>query len=171
MPEFMKPVVAVALAAGAALAGCGSIPDRSSAPDEPEPAATISSEADLAGEAESGALSVSVALGKPGGRVMASLVRGPEGWANNDPVEIFEIAADQSPVTFAATGLTPGAYGLKLFQDTDGNGALSTNALGIPTEPYAFSNNAAGTFGAPGFEAAAFEIVSGGEAIQNISLD
>jgi len=42
-----------------------------------------------------------------------------------------------------------------VFQDIDGNGSLSRNTMGAPTEPYGFSNNARGLLGPPAFEQAA----------------
>lgn len=38
-----------------------------------------------------------------------------------------------------------------VYQDTDNNGKLTTNWLGMPTEPIGFSNNAKGSFGPPNF--------------------
>ena len=34
-----------------------------------------------------------------------------------------------------------GSYAIAVFQDLNNNGKLDKNTLGIPTEPYAFSNN------------------------------
>jgi uncharacterized protein (DUF2141 family) len=59
-------------------------------------------------------------------------------------------------VTFS--NLPSASYVVAVFHDSDNNGKLTTNFMGMPTEPYAFSNNAVGSFGPPGFEAAALEI-------------
>ena len=45
--------------------------------------------------------------------------------------------------------LPKGAYAVSAFHDVNNNGKLDTNPLGIPKEPYGFSNNARGTFGPP----------------------
>ncbi len=45
-----------------------------------------------------------------------------------------------------------------VFQDLDGNGSLSKNSFGIPSEPYGFSNNARGSFGPPAFSQATFKL-------------
>ena len=58
-------------------------------------------------------------------------------------------------------GLPPGDYAIAAFHDEDRNGDLNTNLLGMPTEGYGFSNEARGTFGPPGFDAAAFTIKAG----------
>jgi len=49
-----------------------------------------------------------------------------------------------------------------MFHDLDGTGKLAKNFLGIPTEPYAFSNNASGNMGPPAFNAAAFDVAADG---------
>ena len=72
-------------------------------------------------------------------------------------------------VTLTLTVPNPGRYGIRLFHDVDGNGELNANIMGIPTEPFGFSNNAPPRFGPPSFEAAAFDIDQKGAA-QTISL-
>ena len=52
--------------------------------------------------------------------------------------------------------LPRGTYAVAVVHDVDGNGKLNTNLLGMPREPYGFSNGARGTFGAPSFEDAGF---------------
>jgi uncharacterized protein (DUF2141 family) len=59
------------------------------------------------------------------------------------------------------TDLPDGPLAISLFQDTNGNGKLDSNAMGMPTEPYGFSNNAAGNFGPPSFAQAQFTPVAG----------
>jgi uncharacterized protein (DUF2141 family) len=51
-----------------------------------------------------------------------------------------------------------GTYAIAVFHDTNSNGKLDKNFLGIPKEGYAFSNNVFGTFGPPDFEEASFEL-------------
>ncbi|MBT1696529.1 DUF2141 domain-containing protein [Fulvivirgaceae bacterium PWU4] len=51
-------------------------------------------------------------------------------------------------------GLTPGVYGVSVFHDANGNGTLDKNLMGMPTEGFAFGNNAMGMFGPPSFEKA-----------------
>ena len=51
--------------------------------------------------------------------------------------------------------LPPGQYAAVVFQDFNGNGKLDKNFLGIPQEPYGFSNGARGSAGPPKFSEAA----------------
>jgi len=54
--------------------------------------------------------------------------------------------------------LPPGAYAAVAFQDVNGNGKLDKNFLGMPKEPYGFSNGARSSAGPPKFSAAAVTI-------------
>lgn len=65
--------------------------------------------------------------------------------------------------------LPPGRYAVMAYHDRDADGRLDTLPIGLPTEPYGFSNNARGAFGPPPFSAAAFEVVAQG-ARQTIRL-
>ena len=47
---------------------------------------------------------------------------------------------------------------IAVFQDLDGDGRLTKNAIGIPIEPYGFSNAARSVFGPPSFSSAALMI-------------
>lgn len=56
--------------------------------------------------------------------------------------------------------LPAGQYAAVAFQDSNGNGKLDKNLLGIPKEPYGFSNGARGSVGPPKFSAAAITLQS-----------
>ena len=49
-----------------------------------------------------------------------------------------------------------GSYALSGFQDFDNNGVMSGNFLGIPKEPFGFSNDVRGKFGPPKWNDAVF---------------
>ena len=66
--------------------------------------------------------------------------------------------------------LPAGNYAISCFHDVNGNGKLDKNLLGIPTEPYGFSNNARPTFRAPNWEEARFFWEPGAE-VQRIRLE
>jgi uncharacterized protein (DUF2141 family) len=48
--------------------------------------------------------------------------------------------------------LAYGDFAMAFYQDIDGSGKIDKNGLGIPTEPYAFSNNFRPSVRAPKFE-------------------
>ena len=51
-----------------------------------------------------------------------------------------------------------GAYALALFHDSNSNGILDKNFLGIPSERYGFSNNVHPLFSEPSFNSTVIEI-------------
>ncbi|MYM94205.1 DUF2141 domain-containing protein [Duganella vulcania] len=65
--------------------------------------------------------------------------------------------------------LPAGEYAFSLYHDANGNGKMDANLVGVPTEDYAFSNNAMGKFGPPKFAAARFALPADG-AVQSVSL-
>jgi uncharacterized protein (DUF2141 family) len=65
--------------------------------------------------------------------------------------------------------LAPGEWAVALTQDTNNNDKLDKNFLGIPTEPYAFSNNIRPRLAAPTFQECKF-MVSGPGKVVRITL-
>lgn len=59
-----------------------------------------------------------------------------------------------------------GDYPIKLYHDENGNKKLDKNFVGIPREPYGFSNNARGTLSAPEFAKARFALDAANKAIE-----
>lgn len=68
------------------------------------------------------------------------------------------------------SNLPPGEYAVSCFHDVNGNGKLDTNFLGIPIEPYGFSNNARPKFRAPYWSEAVFQL-SNSNQWQQITLE
>lgn len=62
--------------------------------------------------------------------------------------------------TIVIKNIPPGSYAISLFQDLNGDEICNLNFLGIPKEPYAFSNNFRPKFSAPTFADCEFEITS-----------
>ena len=61
-------------------------------------------------------------------------------------------------------------YAIRMYHDVNDNGELDTNLMGIPSEPFAFSNNAQGRFGPAAWDDAVFEI--GADAVRHtVRLD
>lgn len=65
--------------------------------------------------------------------------------------------------------LPPGEWAVAITQDLNNNNKIDKNFLGIPTEPYAFSNNIRPTIAAPKFDECKF-MVSGPGCIVSIVL-
>ncbi len=67
-----------------------------------------------------------------------------------------EIKNNQVVVTF--DNLPTGEYAISTYHDENNNGKLDRNAMGIPSEAYAASNNARGFMGPPSYKDAKFLI-------------
>lgn len=85
------------------------------------------------------------------------------------PVRQIMIPADKAEISTQLSGLKPGRYAIKSFHDIDGDTKMTTNPFGMPTEPFAFSNNAVGNMGPAKWADAAFEIKAG-ENSQSIEI-
>ncbi len=72
---------------------------------------------------------------------------------------------ESNEISFVFNGLGEGTYAISLFHDENDNDKLDSNFIGIPSEPYAFSNNAKGMFGPPSFEDCKFEVKNGAQEI------
>jgi len=96
------------------------------------------------------------------GLLRLALFRSPEGWPR-DPAKAVTTAsvAISLPLTkVVLEGIEPGTYAVSVFQDENSNGKLDRNFLGIPSEPYGFSNDARASFGPPKFDKASFSLLS-----------
>jgi uncharacterized protein (DUF2141 family) len=93
------------------------------------------------------------------GTVDCALFESPAGF----PTEVLRSATNVMVIKVRQTqarcdfdDIPPGRYALAVVHDENMNGKLDTNAFGIPTEGYGFSNDVTGVFGAPAFSAASF---------------
>ncbi|MFY8141718.1 MAG: DUF2141 domain-containing protein [Caulobacter sp.] len=84
------------------------------------------------------------------------------------PAAMFALPVAGGSVSTTVTGLAPGRYAIRAFHDVDGDGQMGANPFGIPTEPFAFSNNARGAFGPATWSDAAFEVACDTTAVITI---
>lgn len=105
----------------------------------------------------------------PSGAIMAGLYDSEAAFAGGAPVKGLRIEVTGGEAVAVVTGLAPGRYAIKAYHDVDGDGRMATNPFGMPTEPYAASNNARGNMGPPAWSDAAFEVT--GETAQSITID
>ena len=122
----------------------------------------------LAQSAPASAVSLTFETGPDRGAVMVALYDSEAGYAGERPVgrQRLDVAAGQRTAVFE--GLPAGNYAAKAFHDLNGDGEMNFNPFGIPTEPYAFSNNAVGNMGPASWERARFAV--SGRAAQTIVL-
>ena len=71
-------------------------------------------------------------------------------------------------VTIVFDNLKKGDYAVSVYHDKNDNQEMDSNFMGIPSEPYGFSNNAMGTFGPPSFEKAKVSVDENKSAVINL---
>ena len=91
------------------------------------------------------------------GKIYVSLHQGKEGYDNRINFR-QEIVDANSPTLRLSFDVPEGEYAIRLYHDVDDNGELNINVLGIPREPYAFSNNAKPRMSAPGWNPTKFTV-------------
>ena len=74
------------------------------------------------------------------------------------PLKSSVVAIENFQSHWQLKGVSAGSYALAVYQDRNNNGQLDRNLVGIPLEPYGFSNNARGILGPPSFEDARFQV-------------
>ena len=62
-------------------------------------------------------------------------------------------------------GIPPAKYAVVAYHDENNNGKFDQNAIGMPKEGYAFSNNVRPRFSAPSFSDCAFDFKGGDQTI------
>lgn len=122
-----------------------------------------------AARADDGGASLTIEIGNlaPQGAVLLQLFDSEAGYDSGEGVGARRVVVDSDSATVSFEGLAPGQYAFRLFHDLDSDGEMDTNPFGIPTEPFAFSNNARGRFGPASWADAAFT-VSAGENVQRV---
>jgi uncharacterized protein (DUF2141 family) len=77
----------------------------------------------------------------------------------------YSFRPDSKILTAKIKDLKFGVYAIAIYQDVNSNGKIDKNILGIPTEPYAFSNNYKPTVKAPNFKNCKFDYDSAANVI------
>jgi uncharacterized protein (DUF2141 family) len=77
------------------------------------------------------------------------------------------IEASAKEVTVIFTNLKPGTYAVSTYHDVNGNDKMDS-IVGIPTEPYGFSNNVMGMFGPPSFDKAKVKVEENTKSVINL---
>lgn len=95
----------------------------------------------------------------PQGKIVISLWNGPKGFSGNGGKPLVNRSAPVAGggATFSFEGLPPGRYAVSAFHDTDADGKLKTNFIGMPREPVGVSGKAGGM---PSFEKSVFVVPS-----------
>ena len=92
------------------------------------------------------------------GAIMLGIYDSEDAYNKGTPVNGARVVADKADVAAIIEGLPAGRYAIKAFHDIDGDGKMSSNPFGMPTEPFAFSNDAKGEMGPAKWADAAFDV-------------
>ena len=105
-------------------------------------------------------------VGGRSGRLWLRLFADRRAWVGGEAVATQRLPFSSGMALASFPRLRPGDYALQLFLDLDSDGQLDVDALGLPTEPVAFSNGAQYTLrGAPSFRAARLALGPGATQI------
>lgn len=85
------------------------------------------------------------------------------------PLRAVQAPAKNGMVEVKVADLPAGDYAFAVYHDANANGKMDRNMVGMPTEDYAFSNNAFGKRGAPRFEEARIALPADG-AVTAVNL-
>ena len=103
------------------------------------------------------------------GSIGIQIFSSKEQYENEESHEDVRVEA-VSPLTTVKVDLQEGEYSFRLFHDADGDGEMKYNFIGLPQEPYAFSNNRTpGMGGSPPWDRVKFTVGADG-AKQEIKL-
>lgn len=102
------------------------------------------------------------------GDIKVALYNSADGFLSKS-VRGLQAPAHAGTVEVKVADLPPGDYAFAVYHDANGNGQMDRNMVGMPTEDYAFSNNAVGKRGAPRYEDARIALAaSGAVAVVNL---
>ena len=92
----------------------------------------------------------------------------------NDPNQAYRelfLNCTGGSMTITLDSLVQGEYAFAIFHDENNNQQIDQNLLSIPTEGFAFSNNAMGTFGPPNWTQSKFSVPASSTVNQTITLN
>ena len=92
------------------------------------------------------------------GTLMIALFDSRPAYLSEQPIATRKEPVTDSTITIRFSNLVLGEYSAKVFHDENDNGTLDLGALGIPSEPYGFSNNASDPFSAPEWDETKFDV-------------
>lgn len=68
----------------------------------------------------------------------------------------YSVKVDKNTASFTISDLPKGEYAVSIYHDVNSDDKMNTNMIGIPKEPYGFSNNVKPIMSAPKFRECKF---------------
>ena len=112
---------------------------------------------------------VATGLKSDRGDVILALYNSPQTFTDHPDKTVY-LNISGNKAEWQAQNLPPGYYAIALVHDENGNHHMDRNFLGIPKEPFAFSNNVKVHLHAPDYDEVKF-MVGEGETQMHISLE
>jgi uncharacterized protein (DUF2141 family) len=92
------------------------------------------------------------------GNIKVALCNSSENFMDKLFLEGIIKSTSSGTISYTFKNVPKGTYAIRVFQDVDGDGQLSSNFFGIPNEPFGFSLNPKIKYGPPSFKQASFEL-------------
>ena len=109
----------------------------------------------ITGAINSNAATLKVAIdhvNSDNGTLLAQVFAGQDNYNNGVPKDNVMVPAKTGKALLTFDNLEPGEYAVRLVHDENNNQKMDSNAFGLPTEGYAFSNEAVGNMGPPKYQ-------------------
>lgn len=106
------------------------------------------------------------------GRVGCSLFNGPDGFPRDEAKPLHRMWTQKHDQVAVCdfVGVPAGTYAVTVLDDSNKNGKMDFNFIGLPTKGYGFSNDARATLSPPSFSAASFSYSGEGSLTVPINI-
>ncbi len=103
------------------------------------------------------------------GEIVIGIYNAEKGWLEKDAeIKNYRILVKDSAEKLIITDLPKGNYAISMYHDKNSDGICNLSFIGIPKEPYGFSNNFKPKFSAPKFSDCKFTLTE--NHVMNIKL-
>ena len=80
---------------------------------------------------------------------------------NSKPIASADVPAIGGETVVTLHGIAPGVYAIQTFQDVNANNKMDTTWMGLPLEPFGFSQDAKPFLSKPAFDDVKFTLTAG----------
>jgi uncharacterized protein (DUF2141 family) len=80
---------------------------------------------------------------------------------NSKPIASADVPAISGETVVTLHGMAPGIYAIETFQDVNANNKMDTTWVGLPLEPFGFSQDAKPFLSKPAFDEVKFTLAAG----------
>jgi uncharacterized protein (DUF2141 family) len=80
---------------------------------------------------------------------------------DSKPIASADVPAVAGETVITLHGVPPGTYAIQTFQDVNANDKMDTSWMGLPLEPFGFSQDATPFLSKPSFDDVKFKLVAG----------